>query len=162
LLDQGIHAFDLFRWFLGEFTEVYAVLTRAFWSAEVEDNAFCTLRTAAGHPAQLHASWTQWKNLFSFEVFGERGYLLAEGLGGNYGVERLVAGRRREEFGAPEERVTDYPEEDCSWSREWNEFEAAIREERAPLAGGEDGWQALRLTDAAYTSAREGRAVRLE
>jgi predicted dehydrogenase len=162
LLDQGIHAFDLFRWFLGEFTEVYAVLTRAFWSMPVEDNAFCILRTAAGQPAQLHASWTQWKNLFSFEVFGERGYLLAEGLGGNYGTERLVTGRRREEFGAPEEQVTHYPEEDRSWSREWNEFEAAIREERAPLAGGEDGWQALRLTDAAYVSAREGRAVRLE
>lgn len=162
LMDQGIHAFDLFRWFLGEFTEVYAVLTRAFWPMPVEDNAFCTLRTAQGQVAQLHASWTQWKNLFSFEVFGERGYLLAEGLGGNYGQERLVVGRRPKKFGAPEEEVKLFSGADGSWAAEWAEFEAAIRESRAPLGDGRDGWQALRLVEAAYASSREGRPVALK
>lgn len=56
LLDQGIHALDLFRWFLGEFSEVQAVLSRAFWPVPVEDNAFCTLCTPAGQIASLHAS----------------------------------------------------------------------------------------------------------
>jgi len=162
LMDQGIHALDLFRWFLGEFTEVYAVLTRAFWPMPVEDNAFCTLRTAQGQVAQLHASWTQWKNLFSFEVFGERGYLLIEGLGGNYGQERLVVGRRPEKFGPPEEEVKLFAGADSSWAAEWAEFEAAIREERAPSGDGRDGWQALRLVEAAYASSRNGRPVPLK
>ena len=83
LMDQGIHALDLFRWFAGEFSEVTATLARAFWPAEVEDNAFCLLRSKAGAVASLHASWTQWRNLFSFEVFGDVGYLQVEGLGGN-------------------------------------------------------------------------------
>jgi len=159
LLDQGIHALDLFRWFLGEFSEVSAMVQRAFWPAPVEDNAFCTLRTPGGQVASLHASWTQWKNLFSFEVFGEHGYLIVEGLGGNYGCERLIIGRRPAKFGAPAEEQIEFAEEDCSWAREWEEFTAAIREDRRPMADGFDGWQALRLAHAAYESARTGCAV---
>jgi predicted dehydrogenase len=162
LMDQGVHAFDLFRWFLGEFAEVYAMLTRAFWPMPVEDNAFCTLRTPAGQVAQLHVSWTQWKNIFSFEVFGERGYLLIEGLGGSYGEERLIIGRRRDQSGAPEEEVREFRGADNSWAAEWTEFETAIREERETSGSGRDGWQALRLVEAAYASAREGRTVRIE
>jgi predicted dehydrogenase len=159
LLDQGIHALDLFRWFLGEFHEVSAVMARAFWPVAVEDNAFCALRTSAEQVASLHASWTQWKNLFSLEVFGERGYLIAEGLGGSYGSERLLVGRRPANFGAPTEEEIDYGGEDSSWAAEWEEFTSAIREDRPPLADGYDGWQALRLVRAAYASARSGRAI---
>ena len=161
LLDQGIHALDLFRWFLGEFSEVSAVLQQAFWPMPVEDNAFCTLRTPAGQVASLHASWTQWKNLFSFEVFGEQGYLIVEGLGGSYGRQQLVIGHRPAGFGVPAEQRVDYGEEDSSWAQEWDEFANAIREDRAPLGDGRDGWQALRLVHAAYESARTQRAVSL-
>ena len=63
----------------------------------VEDNAFGLFRTAEGRVASLHASWTQWKNLFSYEVFGRDGYAAADGLGGSYGPERLTWGRRRPE-----------------------------------------------------------------
>lgn len=162
LLDQGIHAMDLFRWFLGEFSNVWAVTSRAFWPIPVEDNAFCTLQTSTGQVATLHASWTQWKNLFSFEVFGENGYLIVEGLGGYYGKERLVAGRRNANFGVPTEEVFDFPEEDSSWREEWKEFITAIKEDRTPLASGYDGWQALRLASAAYESARGGRPITLD
>lgn len=161
LLDQGIHALDLFRWFLGEFSEVYAVLERAFWRMPVEDNAFCLLRTPQGQVASLHASWTQWKNLFSFEVFGENGYLLVEGRGGSYGRQRLVVGLRPANFGPPEEKVIEYDDGVCSWAEEWKEFVSAIRENRWPRADGHDGWQALRLAHAAYASAREARVVSL-
>lgn len=162
LMDQGIHAFDLFRWFLGEFREIYAVFPQAFWPMPVEDNAFCTLRTASGQVATLHASWTQWKNLFSFEVFGEEGYLIVEGLGGSYGPETLIVGRRPRQFGIPEEQRIEYPGEDCSWAQEWKDFIAAIREDRRPIADGYDGWQALRLVQAAYESVRREQPVRLE
>lgn len=161
LFDQGVHAFDLFRWFLGDFSEVYAVLAWAFWRMPVEDNAFCLLRTANGQVASLHASWTQWKNLFSFEVFGEDGYLIVDGLGGSYGRERLVSGRRPAQFGVPKETVTEFEGEDCSWAEEWREFVSAIRENRRPLADGEDGWASLRLVEAAYASAQQGRPVSL-
>ncbi len=161
LLDQGIHALDLFRWFLGEFSEVHAMLGHFFWPTAVEDNAFCTLRTPRGQVASLHASWTQWKNLFSFEVFGEEGYAIVEGLGGSYGRERLILGRRASGFGPPREEVLEFAQ-DSSWTDEWNEFVCAIREDRAPLGDGRDGWEALRLVQAAYESAACGQAVRLQ
>lgn len=167
LLDQGIHGIDLFRWFLGDFAEAVGFTATYVWtetpssSPPVEDNAFALFRTRAGQIASLHASWTQWKNLFSFEVFGRTGYLIAEGLGGSYGTERLTVGRRRMEGGLPEEQTTEFPGADPSWEAEWEEFVSAIREDRQPLANHHDGAQALRMVAAVYESARTGAVASL-
>ena len=163
LLDQGVHLVDLARWFLGEFSEVSGVLGTWFWRVDpLEDNAFALLRTSRGQVASLHSSWTQWKNLFRFEVYGRDGYLIVEGLGGSYGEERLTLGHRRPESGPPEEQFWSYPGEDVSWHREWDAFRLAIREGREPVGGAEDGYAAARLVDAIYESTRHGSTVRLE
>ena len=94
LLDQGVHVVDLFRWFLGDFDEAFGYTPTYFWNMEVEDNAFAVFRTAKGQTASMHTSWTQWKNRFTFEVFGEAGYLIINGLGGSYGKETLTFGKR--------------------------------------------------------------------
>jgi predicted dehydrogenase len=138
----------------------YSILHFLFSS--IEDNAFALLRTADGQIAQFHTSWTQWKNRFTFEVFGRDGYVCVEGLGGSYGTERLEVGRRRKEGGAPDIEVFEFPGPDLSWQAEWQEFTSAIREGRQPLANGEDGLQAMRLIAAIYESARTGQVVRLE
>jgi predicted dehydrogenase len=175
LLDQGVHVIDLCRWFLGEFSEVSGSTATHFWElgyfapgahqplrpARLEDNAIATLKTAHGQVAIFHTSWTQWKNRFTFEVFGRDGYAVVEGLGGSYGVERLTLGARRPEGGAPTEEQFEFPGPDRSWHDEWNEFTTAIREQREPLASGTDGLQAMRLIDAIYESARVGKIVRL-
>ncbi len=94
LMDQGMHALDLSRWFLGEFVEATGFLQTCFWDiAPLEDNAFCLLRTERGQVASIHVSWTQWKSLFYFEVFGKDGYITVDGLGGGYGVERAAPGK---------------------------------------------------------------------
>lgn len=91
-LDVGRTYQGLVRWFLGEFTQVTGFLQTSFWDiAPPEDNAFCLLRTEKGQVASIHVSWTQWKNLFSFEVFGQDGYIKVNGLGGGYGVERATS-----------------------------------------------------------------------
>ena len=161
LMDQGIHALDLCRWFLGDFVEVFGFLATRFWDvAPLEDNAFALLRTGHGQIASLHVSWTQWKPLFSFEVFGRDGYIQAEGLGGAYGNERAIRGRR--DFVAPfGEEVIEFRQEDRSWEEEWREFVSAIREGREPSASGSDGLAAIELASAIYESARLGRAVSL-
>lgn len=162
LLDQGVHVLDLFRWFFGDFADVAGHVATYFWDmAPLEDNAFALLRTAAGQAAQLHVSWTQWKNLFSFELVGRDGYLVVDGLGGSYGPETLRVGRRRPEGGAPDEQALSFPSEDLSWGAEWDEFVSAVRERRQPLASGDDGFATLRLVDAIYESARAGRSVSL-
>ena len=70
LLDQGIHLIDLARWFAGDFMDVRGHAATFFWDMPVEDNGFLQLTTEGGQVAWLHASCTEWKNLFSFEVFG--------------------------------------------------------------------------------------------
>jgi predicted dehydrogenase len=162
LMDQGMHAVDLSRWFMGEFNEVFGFLITSFWDiAPMEDNVFALLRTEKGQVASLHISWTQWKNLFSFELLGKNGYILVEGLGGSYGTERAILGRRA--FLEPfREEVIEFRGEDRSWLEEWQEFAAAIKEDRKPLGNGNDGLTAVKLAYAVYESARNGSVVRLE
>jgi predicted dehydrogenase len=161
LMEQGVHAIDLFRWFLGDPAEVSALIDTSFWSATpLEDNAFVLLRSIRGQVASLHSSLTQWKNLFSFEIFGRDGYSIVEGLGGGYGTERAVLGKR--DFHAPfAEQVIEYRGEDRSWYEEWKEFLAAITQEREPLGNAIDGLRALQIANAAYAAAREGKSISL-
>jgi predicted dehydrogenase len=162
LMDQGMHVIDLSRWFMGEFSEAFGFLATSFWDiAPVEDNAFALLRTEKGQIASLHVSWTQWKNLFSFELFGKDGYIMVEGLGGSYGTERAILGRRA--FLAPfREEVVEFRGEDRSWLEEWQEFVAAIKENRGPLGDGTDGLAAVELAYAAYQSAKTGTVLKLK
>lgn len=160
LLDQGVHAIDLFRWFAGEFSEALALLSTSFWPiAPAEDNVFALLRTKSGVTAQLHASWTQWKNNFSFEVSGDRGTLLVTGLGRSYGPERLACHIRRPSGGAPDERAFDFPGEDDSLGHEWNGFLDAIAKRREPMSSGTDASRTLAAVEALYESARLRRVV---
>jgi predicted dehydrogenase len=161
LMEQGIHAVDLSRWFLGEFREVVAFTANYFWKTEpLEDNAFVLLRSEDGKVAFIHSSLTQWKNLFSFEIFGSEGYAIVDGLGGSYGTERLIFGRR--EFLKPfAEEVTEFRGEDRSWYEEWKDFIACIKENREPLGSGYDGLIAMRLVNAAYESSQKRCVVTL-
>jgi predicted dehydrogenase len=161
LMEQGIHAVDLARWFLGEFSQVTAFVETNFWNIEpLEDNAFALYRTAVGTTASIHSSLTQWKNLFSLELSGRDGYITVEGLGGGYGTEKVALGKR--DFTAPfTEEVMEFRGEDRSWHDEWQEFVTAINEGRVPLGSATDGLEAIRLVFAAYESARLGRMVEL-
>jgi predicted dehydrogenase len=155
LLDQGVHALDLFRWFAGEFCEVKAYVATSYWPiAPAEDNVFGLLRTEGGCLASLHASWTNWKNVFSFEVFGENGYLSVTGLGGHYGPERLCWGQRHTVGAKPEERWFDYNEQDRSLEDEWSDFLDCIAEGRQPPSSGEESLKTLELVEAIYHAAR--------
>jgi len=170
LLDQGVHVIDLFRWFLGEFKEVYGSINTFHWKMEVEDNAFAMFKTRKGQTAIMHTSWTQWKNRFSFEIYGEKGYLIVDGLGGSYGTERLIIGKRKKSTdkkgsylgGPPDERILEFPGPDISWSEEWKELISSIEEKRESLGSGYDGLLANKLISTVYESAKLNRPVRIQ
>lgn len=161
LLDQGVHVIDLFRWFAGDFDEAFGYIHTCFWNMKVEDNAFAMLKNKSGIIASMHTSWTQWKNLFSFEIFGTDGYLTIDGLGGNYGVETLKIGKRKPEGGPPKEEIIKFSDGDVSWETEWREFISAIKENREPNGNGWDGYQANKIIEAIYKSVRVGESVRI-
>jgi len=161
LLDQGVHVVDLFRWFAGDFDRVFGCISRRFWPVQVEDNAFAIFRQNSGLTASMHTSWTQWKNLFLFEVYGSDGYLVVNGLGGSYGTETLRTARRNAKGGRPDEKVMEFTGPDISWRNEWREFISAIEQGREPAGNGWDGYQANRMIDAVYKSAETDRFTRI-
>ena len=147
LIDQGVHLIDLAGWFLGDFASIEGHATTCFWDMPVDDNAFLNLRTAAGQTAWLHVSCTEWKNLFSLEIYGRTGKLHIEGLGGSYGVERLTFYRMLPEMGPPETTAWEYPRGDDSWRIEIAEFIADIRTGREPQPGLREARAALAVVE---------------
>lgn len=147
LIDQGVHLIDLSRWLLGEFTHVSGFAHTFFWDMPVDDNAFLTLRTATDRTAFLHVSCTEWKNLFSLEIYGRTGKLQIDGLGGSYGVERLVHYAMRPEMGPPDTTAWEYPRGDESWALEFAAFLDDIRLKRAPDPGLAEARAALAVVE---------------
>jgi predicted dehydrogenase len=150
LIDQGVHLIDLSRWFLGPFVHVDGFAATYFWQMPVDDNSFLLLRTADGHAAFLQVSCTEWKNLFSLEIYGRTGKLAIDGLGGSYGVERLTHYTMRPEMGPPDTSAWEYPGADHSWALEWKEFLEDIRLGREPSAGLPSARAALEIVERIY------------
>jgi len=150
LIDQGAHLIDLSRWFLGDFPSVRGSAPTYFWDMPVEDNGFLLLETTRGQVAFLHASWTEWKNLFSFEISGRAGKLEISGLGGSYGTERLTWYKMSAEMGPPETMAWEYPMADDSWQAENAAFLEDIRLGRQPDPGIADAQATLRVIESVY------------
>ncbi|MHB8138579.1 MAG: Gfo/Idh/MocA family protein [Smithellaceae bacterium] len=150
LIDQGSHLIDLSRWFLGDFTEVQGFAHTYYWNMPVDDNGFMMLKTAKQQVAFLHASCTEWKNLFSMEIYGRDGKLEISGLGGSYGVERLTYYKMLPQMGPPETTIWEYPASDDSWGVEIAEFYDDIRLNRTPSAGLKDAYEVLKVIEKIY------------
>jgi predicted dehydrogenase len=150
LIDQGVHLIDLARWFLGDFPEVQGHAMTYFWDMPVDDNAFLLLRTNEKRTAFLHASCTEWKNTFSFEVYGREGKLHIEGLGGSYGTERLTWYRMLPQMGPPDTTIWEFPMNDDSWECETSEFIEDIKLDRTPASSLNDAVAALAIVEEIY------------
>lgn len=152
LMDQGVHLIDLASWFLGEFPTIEGHASTLFWDMPVDDNAFLSLRTAKNQTAWLHVSCSEWKNLFSFEIYGRDAKLHIEGLGGSYGVERLYFYKMLPEMGPPDTTIWEYPRGDASWRLEMIAFEEDIRLKRKPEPGLREAKIALDVVSKIYAA----------
>jgi predicted dehydrogenase len=150
LIDQGVHLIDLAGWFLGDFTTVTGHATTSYWDMPVDDNAFLSLRTASGQTAWMHVSCSEWKNLFSLEIYGRGGKIAIDGLGGSYGIERCAFYRMLPQMGPPDTTIWEYPTSDNSWALEIAEFEQDIITDRSPSPGLHDGIRTLEIVEEIY------------
>ena len=150
IIDQGSHLIDLSRWFLGDLKLDYSNIPTYFWNVEVDDNCFLALKSESNQMAWLHTTWTEWKNCFSFEIYGRSGKIQIEGLGGSYGVEKLVFYKMdMEKMGPPQATNWEFDGPDLSWQLEFVEFEKAIEESRQPIGNVYDAFEMMKIIDKA-------------
>ena len=155
LIDQGSHLIDLSRWFLGDLTLAYGAVPSYFWPAQVEDNCFLALTGEHKRMAWLHASWTEWKNLFVFEIMGRDGKLTIEGLGGSYGTERLTFHRMLPQMGPPQTTIWEFPFPDRSFADEFENFVAAVEGRARAIGDIDDAYANLCIVEAVYDRAQQ-------
>ena len=161
--DMLIHDFDIFRWILGEEAEtVYATASALTdpaiaTQAQDADTTAVTLRTVTGKLAQIHTSRRAAYGYDQrFEVLGSKGMLQA----GNHRPTEVIAS-------GPDVVSIDKPENfflqryEKAYRNELDHFVAVLGGQEKLRVGIEDGVKALELADAATTSWKEGRIVRL-
>ena len=150
LIDQGLHLIDLVRSLVGDVDLAFSELRTDFWAMDVEDNAYLALRSHAGAFAWLHASWAEWKNLFSFEIAMRDAKFEVQGLGGSYGTEHSTLYEMTPEMGPPHATSWEYPQPDESWAKELADIVADINGAPAVGADLEDCIAAFRVVEEAY------------
>jgi predicted dehydrogenase len=142
LIDQGIHMLDLFLHLGGTFDDIHAFVSNRFWKTPgIEDNVFAIFRNnTSGMVASFHSTMTQWRHLFSLEVFLESGYLVLNGLktsSKSYGEEVLTIAKNRTV--APAATWSDeeqmHFQYDVSWEAEVRLFINAIVNDEPVTSG---------------------------
>lgn len=151
LIDQGSHLIDLAASYLGNIKLDYAATPNYFWPMPVEDNAFISLKNDVGNIAFLQASCTEWKNMFSLEIYGKTGKLHISGLGRSYGIETLTLHKMLPEMGPPISETWTYPEQDGSWALEINEFIGDLVNGTSKSDNLESSLEVLRVIEEIYS-----------
>jgi 1,5-anhydro-D-fructose reductase (1,5-anhydro-D-mannitol-forming) len=157
LMDQGIHMLDLFLHLSGNYDIVKAEVSNLYWKMDVEDNAFVILKDSqSGRVASLHSTMTQWRHLFSLEIFLEKGYMVLNGLitsTMSYGEEVLSVARNRSTGPAAtwkDELKTNYTSNN-SWRYEMDHFLNAINSNTDVTIGtSKDALQLMTIIDKIY------------
>jgi len=150
VMDHTVHLADLLRWyFSAEVIEVYAEVDNLFYPAETVDTAgLMLLRFSNGVQASIDCSWSRptwyprWGHL-KMEVVGERGMAVMDSFAQHVHMYSRAS--------RPLSWVGFGPDPNQAMLEE---FIASLRERRPPSVSWNDGYQALRVTLAAYESAR--------
>jgi 1,5-anhydro-D-fructose reductase (1,5-anhydro-D-mannitol-forming) len=155
-LDQGIHMLDLFLFMCGDFQEVKAFVSNLYWHSDIEDNVFAIFRNKEGQVASLHSTMTQWRHLFSLEMFLERGYIVINGLltsSGSYGEEQLTIAENRTVAPAAtwssEEKIVY--KINSSWETEVKMWLDAIEnDKKVPMGNTDDALKLMKIVEKVY------------
>lgn len=150
LIDQGSHLLHLSNLFTRSIFKVKGVeLGRYFWNMEVEDNVFLLLKNRENVVISLHASWTEWKNKFNFEIFFQNAKLEISGRGASYGKENLIYYQMTEKMGPPKVKKWNYSI-DNSWKNEWRCFLKDIKSKKSDYRSLNESIAVLKVIETAY------------
>jgi predicted dehydrogenase len=156
LMNQAIHSVDLLGWIAGRVTSVVAETATQTHQMEAEDLALAVARLEGGGFATVMAS----TNLIpgfapTMNIYGERGSIrLAGGAIADWVVPGVTAPALVADTAV--RGGTAILGSATFHQAQWTDFLAAVRQGRAPLVSGEDGFAAVAFVEAVYESARRG------
>jgi predicted dehydrogenase len=172
MMDIGIHLSDLARYFLGEITDVYGMMSeRVLQVPGSEDNAVAIFRNESGIAASYHATWTEWRGYgMVVAAYGSHGMVR-----GSYAPMQNLVVAPDHPGGARRTRRHWYPEimvreKLRSWTSTTQlSFDEELRDfvdrigggSGGVLADGHAGLRSVEVADAVRRSSSSREAVRL-
>jgi len=146
LIDNGVHAVDLFRFLFGEVKNVSARIATFIQDIEVEDTARVLIEMENGALGNTDLSWSiPIPQDCYLEIYGSEGSIMIGSNSVRYQTERSkkwIEVRKNKESLDP-------------FSKEVNHFIECIQDKESPIVDGVDGLRALEIIEAAYESANQ-------
>lgn len=160
----GVHIVDRLNWWVGSRLRSIFARFGAYWGSEevenggmvfveYENGTYATIWTLYSGPDRIRRPYFPGLT-DTAEIVGEKGLLLVKSYQG-------VSIRKGEEW----ETLLQPPKEEIEkgvFESQLDDFLTSILEDREPPITGEDGKRAVELCEAAYTSWKEDRLVRIE
>lgn len=149
------HEIDFLRWIFGEVEWVRATLTRqSKLEIDVEDSAHLTmgfLPASREHQliGTLNLDFIRHDQTRTCTVIGEKGTLRWNGMTGELDLFEMGATSWKKLY-------EHAPQNDETYTAEWQDFVDSIHEKRVPFVTGEDGKRVLQIIEAARISATTG------
>jgi predicted dehydrogenase len=158
LMDCGSHCVDLIRYLVGEVTQVSALVDTNAFSYSVDDTATMLLKLDNGSHAVVSTHWSTLildeQESSALAIYGTGGTILSAPLN-----EKLSRGTLKLMTAT---RQTEYHYEESTHVSMLEAFAASIEHDEPVPITGQDGVVVSSIIEAAYKSAREGRAVSIE
>lgn len=170
LMNQAIHSVDLLVWLMGPVAEISAMTaTMTHERIEVEDVAVANLKFASGALGVIEATTTSYPGaLKRIEISGSHGsavleeedlkdWQFAEETSEDDDIRKRMAGRTESGGGAADPSAIDHH----GHAMVFQDFIAAINENRSPTVDGPEGRRSVEVIRAIYESAEKGKRVKL-
>lgn len=170
LIDMATHLYDLLEFFAGPIRRVAALTSKLVQEYEVEDSSTTLLEFESGAHATVDCFYSipDEASRTRLEIYGSRGSILTEGTigqstGGALGGILHVEGAsydpaQTKDTGRTFERIPFEPVN--PYTAQFDYFADCVLNGTPPeINSGEHGLHILRVAEAAYESAREGRFV---
>lgn len=146
LMDNGVHAVDLFRFLFGEVKNVSARVATFIQNIEVEDTARVLVEMENGALGTIDLSWSiPIPQDFYLEIYGSEGSIMI-------GLNNL---RYKTQKTKKWVEVKKNKESLDPFGKEVNHFIECIQGKESPIVDGVDGLRALEVIEAAYESANQ-------
>jgi UDP-N-acetyl-2-amino-2-deoxyglucuronate dehydrogenase len=163
LMNQGIHSIDLMLWLGGRIQTVYGKTATQTHRMEAEDIGLALLKFADGAFGTIMFS-TSMRPGFPpiMNIYGEKGTIKIEGTTIVHWTVPDVPKPEAQEPSTLGGGVSDPREiSNVLHKMQIAEMIAALKDGQSPKVDGRDGWRAVRLVQAIYRSAEEGKEVSL-